>query len=196
MKNLFTRRIVCTKCRIDLLDKNDRCHRCQSSDITTRAQVFDADIKTILHQIIERSINDIMEYRQKIDNLQSDDTNDIPFQPLYQEFIRDLLHRSILSFVLHLDGVALSKSSKLNLWLLSCSIVELPPHLRYRRFNMPVLSVWIGYREPIINLWLKICTLRLKSLKLTGRSFSSELLQHIRLIPSEIKKIIINSPIM
>ena len=55
---------------------------------------------------------------------------------------------------MHLDGVGLTKSTKLKLWLFSGSIVELPPQLRYRRYNMPLISIWVGYTEPIINLWL------------------------------------------
>ncbi|CAF1231313.1 unnamed protein product [Didymodactylos carnosus] len=32
-------------------------------------------------------------------------------------------------------------------------IVELPLKLRYRRFNMALISIWVGYTEPLANLW-------------------------------------------
>ncbi|CAF4674792.1 unnamed protein product, partial [Rotaria magnacalcarata] len=30
------------------------------------------------------------------------------------------------------------------MWLFSTSIIELPPTLRYRRSNMPLISMWIA----------------------------------------------------
>ncbi|CAF4347109.1 unnamed protein product [Rotaria magnacalcarata] len=37
---------------------------------------------------------------------------------------------------------------------INTSIIELPPRLRYKRCNMPVVSAWVGYKEPNIHMWL------------------------------------------
>ncbi|CAF3678584.1 unnamed protein product [Rotaria socialis] len=81
--------------------------------------------------------------------------NDIIFNQVYKELQSRRGSSSSISLLLHLDGISLCKSSKLNLWLLSCSLIELPVHLRYRRFNVIVLSVWIGHCEPLVDLWLE-----------------------------------------
>ncbi|CAF3803999.1 unnamed protein product [Rotaria magnacalcarata] len=75
---------------------------------------------------------------------------------------------SFISLLLHLDDISLCKSSKLNLWLLSCSLIKLLVHLRYRRFNMIVLALWIGHREPLVDLWLEECFQKLNDVKKKG----------------------------
>ena len=54
----------------------------------------------------------------------------------------------LVSLLLHLDGVGLTRSTQLKLWLFSGSIVELPPKLHNRRYNMIALSIWVGHSEP------------------------------------------------
>ncbi|CAF4100665.1 unnamed protein product, partial [Rotaria magnacalcarata] len=54
------------------------------------------------------------------------------------------------------------------MWLFSTSIIELPPTLRYRRSNMPLISMWIACKEPDIKLWLNESVEMLKLLKNTG----------------------------
>ncbi|CAF3853887.1 unnamed protein product [Rotaria sp. Silwood1] len=147
---------------------SDICFKCNSNNTKQYADVFDADYEKIFSEVIERHHVDINQYRQKIITTQNDETNDIPFQQIYREFQQTVSHRSFISVILHLDGIGLGKSNKLVLWLLSCTIVELPPHLRNKRENMIPLSAWIAPREPIIQSWLNECMQRLKYLKLSG----------------------------
>ncbi|CAF4129263.1 unnamed protein product [Rotaria magnacalcarata] len=79
-------------------------------------------------------------------------SNDIPFASCYQNLLK--YDNNFISLLFHIDGIGLFKSSKLKLWLFSTSIIELPPRLRYKRCNMPVVSVWVGYKEPNIYMWL------------------------------------------
>jgi Protein of unknown function (DUF1258) len=170
VENLFSRRIVCTECQSDLNDSAKHCDRCDSNGEKKLAFIYDSDSRLVIRRILERCIPDIVVYRQRIVQGEQDQNNDIPFQRLYRSFASNVDHQPFISLVLHLDGIALSKSSKQTLWLLSGSIIELPPNLRYQRFNMPVLSMWVGYREPIIDLWMKSSIAQLKSLKSTGMS--------------------------
>ncbi|CAF2066301.1 unnamed protein product [Rotaria magnacalcarata] len=94
--------------------------------------------------------------------------NDIIFNQVYKELQSRHGSSSFISLLLHLDDISLCKSSKLNLWLLSCSLIKLLVHLRYRRFNMIVLALWIGHREPLVDLWLEECFQKLNDVKKKG----------------------------
>ncbi|CAF4858787.1 unnamed protein product [Rotaria sp. Silwood1] len=150
---------------------SDICFKCNSNNTKQYADVFDADYEKIFSEVIERHHVDINQYRQKIITTQNDETNDIPFQQIYREFQQTVSHRSFISVILHLDGIGLGKSNKLVLWLLSCTIVELPPHLRNKRENMIPLSAWIAPREPIIQSWLNECMQRLKATEIKNLLF-------------------------
>ncbi|CAF4250825.1 unnamed protein product [Rotaria socialis] len=106
-----------------------------------------------------KALYDSIKYNLKQCNLnylsRQNNNNDIIFNQVYKELQSRRGSSSSISLLLHLDGISLCKSSKLNLWLLSCSLIELPVHLRYRRFNVIVLSVWIGHCEPLVDLWLE-----------------------------------------
>jgi hypothetical protein len=54
------------------------------------------------------------------------------------------------------------------MWIFSSSIIELPPTLRYRRHNMPLMSVWVSCTKPDITMWLGDTIRRLKLLKSSG----------------------------
>ncbi|CAF3124002.1 unnamed protein product [Rotaria sp. Silwood2] len=107
--------------------------------------------------MLERHFVDIAKYREKILHQQNDEiNNDIPFQKVYRSLLTSTIRQPFISAIFHLDGVPLGKSNKLTLWVLSCSILELPPSLRNRHSNMIVLSMWVGVRQPIIKLWLRL----------------------------------------
>jgi hypothetical protein len=66
------------------------------------------------------------------------------------------------------DGISITNSTKLKMWLLSGSIVELPGKLRSRRCNMVIISIWIGYVEPSAKLWLNYSLNKLQLIKDKG----------------------------
>ncbi|CAF4479761.1 unnamed protein product, partial [Rotaria sp. Silwood2] len=78
----------------------------------------------------------------------------------------DSINYPFISIILHVDGIGLSESNNQSLWILSCSIVELPPAVRTRRQNNLILSMWTAKEQPIIELWLNSCFHQLANLKL------------------------------
>ncbi|CAF1546323.1 unnamed protein product, partial [Rotaria sordida] len=117
--------------------------------------------------MLDRLSSDIEDNRKQIivNHLSPHNNNDIMFNQVYKELQNNYCSSPFISLFLHLDGISLCKSSKLTLWLFSCSFIELPVHLRYHRFNMVILSVWVGHQEPLIDLWLSECLNQLKHLK-------------------------------
>lgn len=116
-----------------------------------------------------RLASNISEYKKKIhQNDDADKTKDIPFGNLYQYLLKKNNHRDLISLLLHIDGIAITNSSKLKMWMLSGSIVELPSSLRSRRCNMVVISIWLAYIEPPAKLWLDYTSNKLKFIKEKG----------------------------
>ena len=117
----------------------------------------------------------IEEYKLKIqtnDNAQN--TKDIPFGTLYQELLRKNNNENLISILLNVDGVGLTKSSKLKMWTLSGCFVELYPKLRNQRCNTVSISIsiWIGHTEPPASLWLRNSTNKLQDIKSKGITFT------------------------
>jgi hypothetical protein len=98
----------------------------------------------------------------------NNETNDIVFNENYKYF-RDCFIGPFISVILHLDGINLGKSNSQHLWILSCSIIELPPHVRNRKQNNIILSLWIASEQPDVNLWLYRCLAQLMELKASGK---------------------------
>lgn len=162
--------MVCTQCQNTLSTNDKTCNGCNSLDVRSIVSIFDVNQQLVFTRTLNRLLIDIETNRQQIvtDRSSPYNNNDIVFNRVYQELENKYGSIPFISLLLHLDGICLSKSSKLTLWLLSCSIVELPVHLRYRRFNMIILSVWVGYREPLIDLWLSECLQQLNIFKKKG----------------------------
>ncbi|CAM4829295.1 unnamed protein product [Rotaria magnacalcarata] len=168
VENLFFKRRISLSCKCDIKYTTKECLQCHSSDKMNFADVFDTDFTKCFSDIVERNAANIIQYRQKIMTGQNNENNDIPFQNIYQCFLKTVIHQPFISVILHLDGIGLGKSNKLTLWILSCMIVELPPHLRNKRQNMIPLLSWISSREPIIDIWLSECIRYLRNFKSSG----------------------------
>jgi len=168
VENLFIKRRICLLCRHNMEKSIRLCVNCNTGGSKHFADVYDTDYVKVLSEIVERNISDIVQYRQQIMKGCNNENNDIPFQKIYRSLLKNVSGESFISLILHLDGIGLGKSNKLTLWILSCSITELPPHLRNKRENMVLLSAWIGYCEPIIDIWLCECIRGLKQLKSSG----------------------------
>jgi len=125
--------------------------------------------------MLKRLSCSIEEYKEKIlNNIDVDSTQDILFGALYKKFLNQYPIENIISLLLHLDGIGLTKSTGLKMWLFSGAFFELPPTLRYRRHNMILLSIWIGYVEPNPDLWLKFIVNELDDIKKQGMQLISE----------------------
>ena len=99
-------------------------------------------------------------------------TRDIPFARLYRDLLAKHGTENIISLILHLDGISLTSSTRLKMWLFSGAIVELPPKHRYQRYNMILMSVWVAYVEPDPHLWLRTSIVALRNLKDQGNDSS------------------------
>ena len=167
--NIFTKRKVCLLCANDISGNLHSCPHCPASTETSIAIVYDADIRYLLFLLLKRVWTEMINYKKLIrENNDIYESNDIPFGAAYQDLLRQYWNETFVTSLLHLDGVSLFQSNKLKMWLFSFSIVELPATIRYRRFNMPVISIWISYVEPNASLWLRSSMATLEALKISG----------------------------
>lgn len=171
-RNVFDRRTVCVRCRVEISPVAEACSYCAStSSEPNLAFIYDADLIHFVDALIKRLYHSIVEYKKKIKSeMDNPHQNDIPFGSLYRNILRRYPNSNLISALLHLDGISLSKSSKLKLWLFSFALVELPPTIRFARHNMPVVSIWVGHTDPIADLWLPKAMSSLSALKRTGKS--------------------------
>ena len=133
---------------------------------------YDANVEYIIQKIIGRLEAEIEVYRIQIMNGKPDDqTVDIVFGNVYQSLIKRCGSQDLITLLLHADGVSVTNSSKLKMWLLSAVIVEIPPNLRSRRCNMIPISIWVSTVEPVMNIWLKRSIDNLQSIKATGMNY-------------------------
>ncbi|CAF1206930.1 unnamed protein product [Rotaria magnacalcarata] len=176
VEQLFNKRLICIQCHHNLSHNDKICNKCFSKEKKYIASIFDVNQPLVFTRTLDRLSSEIEDNRKQcnLNHLsRQNNNNDIIFNQVYKKLQNRHGSSSFISLLLHLDGISLCKSSKLNLWLLSCSLIELPVHLRYRRFNMIVLSVWIGHCEPLVDLWLEECFQQLNDIKKKGISTRS-----------------------
>ena len=171
--NLFNKRRVCLLCHKDIVEDVYRCVDCPNSNDTNMTFIYESDLTKIVSLLVKRFwsliTNNVAQIRANNDQFR---TNDIGFGEAYRHLLQTFSTENFVTGLLHLDGIGLCKSSKLKMWLFSMSIVELPALIRYRRHNMPVVSIWIGYQEPIASLWLQGSIFTLNQLKHLGKATS------------------------
>ncbi|CAF1331592.1 unnamed protein product [Didymodactylos carnosus] len=171
--DLFCKKVLCSLCYQEL-DKekktcmNSSCQQFQSSKAETHI-VFSGDIKRLLTYIVSRTLKEIDGYKIMINDdvfLKYDD--DIVSGEKYQNLLKSQSDGLFITLIIHPDGLPLVKTTKLSLWALSASIVELHPQLRQRRRNMMLLSACIGNGKPDVFGWLNSVVEQLMDLKLRG----------------------------
>jgi hypothetical protein len=156
-------------CKSNINCQEKKCLKCHVTDEKMQANIYDIDIQTVLTGMLKRLSPSIEEYKEKILNgIDVDSKQDVPFGILYKQLLDQFGTENIISLILHLDGISLTKSTGLKMWLFSGAFVELPSILRYRRYNMILLSIWIGYVEPNPDLWLKPIINELHNIKKKG----------------------------
>jgi hypothetical protein len=169
---LYRKRKICLVCR-EQITESPNCTLCLAANDENSAFIYDFDVAKILSLLLKRFwkciAGNVTCFRDRNDR---HGTNDIGFGDVYQDLLDRFTEETFVTGLLHLDGISLCESSKIKMWLCSMSIVELPPRIRYSRFNMPVISVWIGHREPVVPLWLKETMLTLNRLKISGEKLA------------------------
>jgi hypothetical protein len=170
VENIFIKRIVCICCESDLSITTKTCSKCANNNCKRLALIFDSTQEIIFTRTYDRLSSIINSYRETFTKQKNDtETNDIVFNRNYK-ILRDSINYPFISIILHLDGISLGKSKKISLWIISCSIVELPPAVRNCRQNNIILSLWIGKEQPNVNLWLDRCFCQLADIKRKGKS--------------------------
>ena len=132
---------------------------------------YDANTMEIITRIITRLSTQIAQYKEKI--VMKDEMNknkDIPFSSLYQRLLTTDRSENLISLLLHADGISLTRSTKLKLWMLSGALIELPPKLRNRHCIMVLISIWIANNvEPSPQIWLNRSLAQLEMIKFQGK---------------------------
>ena len=169
--NYFEKITVCINCRKILTPSQLVCDVCRGVETKHVAHIFDTDLSSLLKTTIERLINKIEVYT-KIIATGEHVHYDIPFGKQYQQLLFESRGKNIISLIIHIDGISLVKSTKLKLWLCSASIIEVPAYIRTQRKNIILLSMYIGYTEPNIKLWLNSTLQKIKDLKEKGIALS------------------------
>ncbi|CAF2032844.1 unnamed protein product [Rotaria magnacalcarata] len=172
--NVCKHYMLCTICNNSMLLSDKFCSKCSTSDSHCFAVVYDMDVENLIKKIYKRLKIDIDEYRVQLHTMNDNHkTNDIGFNNIYQKLAAHNTKNSFITFLLHLDGISLSKSSKMKMWLFSGSIIELRPELRCRRYNMVLFSFWFSHKEPDAQIWLKNCINLIKFIKVKGISIDN-----------------------
>ncbi|CAF4860361.1 unnamed protein product, partial [Rotaria sp. Silwood1] len=167
--NNFKKYILCTSCNDYVSLEKKICFKCSSNDSKTFAFIYDMNIEEYIRNIYIRLKIEIDQYRNQLRLMNDKDkTNDIGFNNLYQQLLRDNLNDNFITFLLHLDGINLSKSSNMKMWLFSGSIIELRPQLRKHRYNNVLFSFWFSDQEPNVKIWLRDCANLIKLIKMKG----------------------------
>ncbi|CAF1987565.1 unnamed protein product [Rotaria magnacalcarata] len=176
--NFFKKRKVCLLCYNDLAGDARICLNCPTSADSNIAIIYDSDLMSILSILLKKHWKTIFTYKEELrsNNDVSGDL-DIGFAYAYQNLLRKFPNENFITALMHLDGVGLCKSNKLKMWLLSFSLIELPAKVRYQRYNMPVVSIWVSSKEPIASVWLGNSIDALKELKVSGIVLNDEIVK-------------------
>ncbi|CAF4012453.1 unnamed protein product, partial [Rotaria magnacalcarata] len=174
--DLFFKQSFCLVCKQYLEYKQRVCFTCKCFDEKAITDVYNVNVKHVLKTLLKRLSPIIEKYKKNIyDDIDEEETKDIPFGKLYKELLNKYASENIISLILHLDGVSLTRSSNLKMWLFSGSFVELPPSFRYRRYNMILLSIWVAYAEPQSHVWLQSIISQIQLIKMQAITISEVL---------------------
>ncbi|CAF2186810.1 unnamed protein product [Rotaria magnacalcarata] len=167
--NSFKKRKVCLLCYNDLAGDARIYLNCPTSADSNIAIIYDSDLMSILSILLKKHWKTICTYKEELrSNNDVSGDHDIGFAYAYQNLLRKFPNENFITALMHLDGVGLCKSNKSKMWLLSFSLIELPAKVRYQRYNMPVVSIWVSSKEPIASVWLRNSIDALKELKVSG----------------------------
>ncbi|CAF1311019.1 unnamed protein product, partial [Rotaria sordida] len=148
-KNLFNKKRLCLICTQDIASDICFCPTCPNSNDTNIAIIYQSDLKSILSLLLKKLYKEIREYTKQL-RINHDvlGTYDIGFGYAYQQLLHKYSNENFITALMHLD--------------------ELPSKVRYQRYNMPIVSMWISSKEPNASIWLQNTIAVLEELKTTG----------------------------
>ena len=116
---LFKKRKICLSCKKELSIVSKYHHEYPKPNETDTALLYESDIQHILRSLVRSFWKTLSNYRQQFKLCEdSSGTYDVGFGGAYESLIDRFRNENFVTEILHLDGIALCKSSKLKLWLL------------------------------------------------------------------------------
>ncbi|CAF1368239.1 unnamed protein product [Rotaria sordida] len=139
---LLKKYILCTVCN-NILSGSDTCSKCLCSDHKCFGVVYDMNIEQLIKKIYIRLKMDINEYREHLRSMNDiHEMNDIGFNKIYQQLLKENMNKTFITFLLHLDGVTIDHNHHIDVKFLC--ITGDSPALRN------VLN-FIGHGEPVLR---------------------------------------------
>lgn len=77
-----------------------------------------------------------------------------------------------LNLIVYTDGVQLTNSSKIEVWPIACSIIELPPIIRNSVANKLIFGLWCGKQKPDSDILFEKFIDYIQNLNLNGLEIS------------------------
>ncbi|CAF1345181.1 unnamed protein product [Adineta steineri] len=109
--NTFKKYLFCIICKEYLSFENKFCSKCSPNDSRRFAFVYDMNIEESIKNIYIRLERDIKEYQNQLRLMDDQDlTNDIGFNNLYQQLLRDNSNDNFITFLLEFCNTSLNKS--------------------------------------------------------------------------------------
>ena len=117
------------------------CSKCPSIDIKSFDIVHDINVEEHIKEVYKRLKIEIDEYCSQLRTMNNNDkTNDIDFNQLYQQLLKHNLQENFIVFLSRLDGISLSKSTKMKIWIFSGYLIALRPELEHHQYNNILVS--------------------------------------------------------
>lgn len=156
---------LCTETFSYVICDNRKCNNSFNSrplKVSERCEVVTLDIRSQIKSIIRRN----KQYFSTDNDLFP--AFDIRRAKFYQTNIKDNKQR--ITLVIHADGAPLVRSTRMALWPLFASVVELPPPIREYQENIIVLALWASIEKPNIQIFLDSTIKSMKTLMNDGYS--------------------------
>ncbi|CAF2984155.1 unnamed protein product [Rotaria sp. Silwood2] len=179
----FTKVLKCTKC-LEIVNNNNCCSiTCEQNqtqrrvgDIIEHLSVGRSNKQLI--EIIRRNKQLILNYPQLVEKLLP---CDVMTRLVYHKKKKNLQTISNnmfpITLMLHIDSTPIVHWTKKHTWLVTASIVEIPPPLRENQFNLLLLSLWNGPVKPDADSLLnEVCDTIKQTLIVDGIKFSVDIL--------------------
>ncbi|KAK3918405.1 N-(5'-phosphoribosyl)anthranilate isomerase [Frankliniella fusca] len=160
----------CSCCLTELKKENLKCPNLQlhpkSTDISYFIEIpLISQLQTLFSQ--EKFMTNLS-YRMKRKKIVEGKIEDVYDGQLYRELITSgfISDSNPLNFTMMInsDGVPVFKASKKSLWPVFFNVLELPPHLRFKKEFTLIGGLWFG-GKPLVNILLGKLTSSLKHIR-------------------------------
>ncbi|CAF2984120.1 unnamed protein product, partial [Rotaria sp. Silwood2] len=179
----FNEVLRCTKC-LEIINNNNYCsiicerNQCQRrvADVIEHVSVDRSNRQLI--EIIRRNKHLILNYPQLVDKLLPCDVLTGLVYEKKKKYLQTTFNDTFpITLMLHIDSTPVVHWIKKHTWLVTASIVEIPPPLRENQFNLLLLSLWNAPVKPDADSLLKeVCDTIKQTLIIDEIKFSIDVL--------------------